>query len=172
MHRAVRTLLIFVSPLLSACASSTAFYKIAEDLRPIPIGRVADQTLRIVAEDSSFALEAGTDFKSPFQASATLVTNDLKLVPSVGWREALEVGAKRVFVYRGKERFYGVLALLPATKKSKGPASNNYRIQVPEIYAAAARNGRLAHMGEFVEFDSFGPHWTWILWISDSAFAM
>lgn len=167
-------LLAALSLSLVGCAvpTSTAFNVIRKDLRPIPVGRVSDLQMRITAADSSFVLQGGKDFEAPYQLRGTLASLNADKIASAGWREAMQLGAKSVIVTRGPDRFFGVLALLPATNRSEGLAANNYRIELTDALAAAARNGRIAFVGERAKQRGFArqEHWTWILWISDSPF--
>jgi hypothetical protein len=147
-------------------------------LHSIDSGEIKTPNVVITAEDNSFVLRSGETFKPPFQSKYFYINDALQGLANK-WRESFqkERGARRVRVQCGDDHFYGILAFnghYSHDKKDLAPNSYKYKIEIPEQYIAAAKNGGRSVVYELVPLVSqgmeIGKEINWILWLSDEPF--
>lgn len=142
-------------------------------------GIIATPNVTITAEDNSFTLVSGTEFKPPFQVNTSnMIAKIIKKYRKGGsavmredYGEFLNEGARRVMVNVAGKQLYGVLSLNTMLDGAYGPASRMYQIEIPQEYIAGASGGRVSVVFENVDVQD-PKHGSltaqaWILWLSD-----
>lgn len=167
LHRFILVLAAGVG--LSACGGV--------DTRPVQAGFVATEGVKITAVDDSFTLAAGQEFKPPFQVDLWGKKPFEAFKPegmNEKYQKAIELGARKVRVTfpNVSKPFYGVLLLNSMAVDAKGPASRLYRIDIPDKYVQAGKNGQISVVYELVDYPKLeSKEWyAWILWLSDHDF--
>lgn len=144
----------------------------------------------VIEEPGGFKLTGGQAFTPTFGIDCTKLS-----FAADGWRDAVDAGARKVLIrIPGRPQPYGgVLALCKVHKSATGPASRSYALIVPSDRIAAARDGLVSSVGEYVPVQrnpslealgglgallapppsAYGPSAqisqdnAWILWLSD-----
>jgi hypothetical protein len=138
----------------------------------VPNGYLRTPGSTIAAEDRSFEIKTGREFKTPFFMECVSVGIDFwnikgKDIKSL-YKNALSCGGKKVIVhvpYRSNP-LYGVLGFVPLPSDASGPGARSFEISIPESYAQAATGGRISVIYELVNNKSI----SWVLWLSDQPF--
>lgn len=170
--RPYRVLKVLVLSILAACAPAV---NRAPQI-PVERGIIATPNVTITAEDNSFILVSGTEFRSPFQVNLQKIPVDGRDTFEEHLRELssvyLKLGAKRVKVDVGGKQLYGVLSLNMMPAGAYGPASRMYRIEIPQEYIDAASSARVSVVYEKVDVRHSRRGTltvsAWILWLSDA----
>lgn len=154
--------------LFSACSTTTYNKTISK-------GKIENSEIIITASDKSFKLQG--EFNSPFQSSTrynSLQMSDHDLLEA--YKLALHHGAKhvRIKVPGNEKELYGVLALDKADQDGIGPATQSYKIIIPQPYINAAKEGKISVVYEYYHLKNEGlldvgdiKERSWILWLSD-----
>jgi hypothetical protein len=133
-------------------------------------GEIVTPNVIITAENKSFTLRSGETFKPDFQSTCFFAARQ---GIANKWPEALdnEFPARRVRVQCGNDHFYGILALnTHLSQKYMAAHAYNYKIEIPEQYISAAKNGGRSVVYELVPLSSGANILNWILWLSDEPF--
>ncbi len=176
-QRKIMKKLILYIPFLAIiliCACGSAGYL----AQSVPLGFIATEGVEIRAEDGSFVLKSGEQWKPPFEniSSHEMHRSNADMINF--HREALDnMGARKVRVkvpYQSEE-LYGVLLLSKIYSGCTGAETRSYRITIPESYYRQAQNGKISVLyeyysqcGELIGTDLRAK--TWVLWMSDVPF--
>jgi len=180
MHKFLKTLPVIAVAWLLAMGSGSAPIRSTTDFtrQEIKSGILANEDLRIVAEDGSWTLEGGKNFPTPFSIDGWGGSNAFAVEAKMldNYKAALQSGAKRVLVFqKGHEKpLYGVLALNKAINAAYGPAAQSYLIQVADAKLKQARDGVTTVSYENMDWktswsdgSSSTNYWYgWALWLS------
>lgn len=171
-----RVAAFIIAPLIAACVPAMHL----PNYHPVERGIIATPDVTITAEDNSFTLVSGTEFKPPFQVDSWNVYRRMakKAVDNKsGWSlressgEFLVDGARRVRINVAGKQFFGVLSLNMMPEDAYGPASRMYQIEIPQQYIDAASGGKISVVFETAGLPSEkGKERSaraWILWLSD-----
>lgn len=142
-------------------------------------GLLANEDMRIVAQDGSFEIEGGEGFRIPFDIDMWEEATGFEPSDLVDSHEdALARGAKRVRVYVDglDEPLHGVLAFNKMIRAAHGPGARSYRVQIPQERIASATQGNTTVTFEAVdyrrEFRGADPEdlwwYGWVLWLADT----
>ena len=135
-------------------------------------GVLSTEGVVIEAEDQSFRIVSGHQFRTPFWAydcPGAATTGNAAL--------GLRLGARRVRVWHpaSPRPLYGVLAFCHIHPDVAGPVSRLYDIRIPDGYVTEAEGGRVSfvdeptgHVRGYADGDQDIP--AWILWLSDVPF--
>lgn len=169
------------TPLLSAaslclalgCATTTIpEEEFAERDFSITSGKLLTEGVEIRAEDNSFTIRGGEDFKPPFYSDCSANVSE-KAEPS--YKVALTKGARRVLVrIPGRsDTYYGVLALCDRNIDPLGRKTSSYDMAVKTDELVAMTNGHVKVYYDKLEgFRTEAGRryraeaYTWLLWLS------
>jgi hypothetical protein len=158
MTRAMEAFRRFAGILAVLCGAGCPMYQVKT--KPVMEGAVETVGVEIWAADSSFRLEGGKGFATPFFASQCVHSanvNNHELAARMGARPVV------VKVPELSRPLYGLLAFCKVPDEATDPASRSYLVRVPASYVEATEGNRVSVVAEPTSFHDFPA---WQLWLS------
>lgn len=145
--------------------------------RPIALGTLVNDDLTIVANDGSFTLQGGRQFKTPFATSTLWSTSLTSQSLLEAYPQARAWGAQPVKIKQaGRQDLYGLLLFNNAIGAAFGSGSQSYYVRIAPEKLDNARNGNTAVSYELMDYTRAWTdgtsdkqvQYSWVLWISST----